>query len=736
MSAGLSMKTFIAECRRRRVFRLAGLYVVGCWGVLQVVDLALENWGVAEHAIRFVWIAAIIGFPVALLFGWRFDIVGGRIQRTADGVTSADPSIHTIDYLVLIALGAIVIAVSYGIGTEVFVVAETEQELTLAKRADPMSIAVLPFSIDDQESGDSEFLASGIQDELLTRLSLIQTLKVTSRTSVERYRETTTSIPMIGKELGVAKILEGRIQRVGDQIRVNIQLIDAEKDEHLWADTFDKRFTASNVFDIQTEIVEAIAQQLEVTITPAETQQLASMPTDNLSAYSEYLKGKHLSQSESVESMTEATTHFKKAIEFDPDFALAYVSLADAYLTLSANFKAGMEAAESTVLAEPLLMRALDLEPGLGEAYASLGLVRQLQNNVLSAEEAYRTAMKLRPTYSRVFRLLGRLKIRQGYREEGYEWLQKALSLDPYSIPVNFDIARYHDTAGDFESALTLYRQIVELAPDHAFSYVYIAAIHYLVYGQVDESLIWYQKAVEHDVLSPSLAAAQAIAYLELGDPISARVFISRALEMSPRTFWPLWTSLLLNFYVGDAEAAEQDARTLFEVYPRNTHALSFLRNADIANGRYEAAASRYARAYQELTEYEEPVVTRDNYVEAIDLALVLMYLDQHERAGDLLEGALAVLEGLPRLGTDGYWIADVQIYALQGRPEMALAALREAIDEGWRNFSWYYLDHSPNLESIRGDAEFQRLRQLIREDMAAQAIRAEELRASGDLAL
>ena len=129
-------------------------------------------------------------------------------------------------------------------------------------------------------------------------------------------------------------------------------------------------------------------------------------------------------------------------------------------------------------------------------------------------------------------------------------------------------------------------------------------------------------------------------------------------------------------------------------------------------------------------------MVTRDNYVEAIDLALVLMYLDQHERAGDLLEGALAVLEGLPRLGTDGYWIADVQIYALQGRPEMALAALREAIDEGWRNFSWYYLDHSPNLESIRGDAEFQRLRQLIREDMAAQAIRAEELRASGDLAL
>ena len=730
------MKTFLAECRRRRVFRLAGLYVVGCWVVLQVVDLAFENWGISDQAIRYIWVAAIVGFPVALFFSWRFDIVGGRIQRTADGVTSADPSLHTVDYLILTALGSIVIAASYGIGSEVSVVTETEKDLTIAEHADPRSIAVLPFSIDDQGAGDSEFLASGIQDELLTRLSLIHTLKVTSRTSVERYRDTTASIPTIGNELGVAKVLEGRIQRAGDQIRVNIQLIDAEKDEHLWADTFDRQFTASNVFDIQTEIVEAIAQQLEANITPAETQQLASMPTDNLSAYSEYLKGRHLAQSESIESLTQAVPHFEKAIESDPGFALAHVGLADAYLTLSANFRAGMEAEESTALAEPLLMRALDMEPGLGEAYASLGLIRQLQNNPQAAEEAYRTAMELRPNYPRVFRLLGRLETAWGDREEGYEWLQKALALDPYSVPVNFDIARYHDISGDFESALTRYRQIVDIAPNHAFAYVYIAAIHYLVYGQADESLIWYQKAVENDPLSPSLAAAQAIAYLELGDPDSARVFVDRALQMSPKTFWPLWTSLLLNIHVGDAEAAERDARALLEVYPRFDGAHNYLRNVDIADGRYEAAASRYARSYQELIRDEEPMVNRYNYAAAVDLALVLTYLDQHDRAADLLEGALAVVVDLPRLGTDGYWITDVQAYALQDRPEKALVALREAVDEGWRNFSWYYLDHSPNLDSIRDDPEFQRLRQLIREDLTAQAIRAEELRASGDLRL
>ena len=123
---------------------------------------------------------------------------------------------------------------------------------------------------------------------------------------------------------------------------------------------------------------------------------------------------------------------------------------------------------------------------------------------------------------------------------------------------------------------------------------------------------------------------------------------------MSPRTFWTLWTSLLLNIHVGDAEAAERDARALLEVYPRFDRAHNYLRNADIADGRYEAAASRYARAYQELTENEEPMVSRYNYAAAIDLALVLKYLDQHDRAADLLDGALVALGGLPPLGTDG----------------------------------------------------------------------------------
>ena len=735
------MKSFLAECRRRRVLRLAGIYVVGCWAVLQVADLAFESWGITQSAIRYVWIAAIIGSPVALYLGWHFDIEGGRLVRTAAaGSSTEDLQLHLADYAILAAFIAIVIAATYGIGTEITNVTEPGSDLVsgdaVGEPADPRSIAVLPFSVDDAGKGEIEFLADGIQDELLTRLSLVSALKVTSRTSVERYRDLRTSIPAIGRELGVAKILEGRIQQSGDQIRVNVQLIDAAKDSHDWAQTFDRQFTASNVFQIQSEIVESIAAQLEATITPNETRQVTSAPTEDLSAYTAYLKGKRLAESESVESLTEAVSFLRQAMEFDPEFALAYVALADAYLTLSANFLAGMEAKESTALAEPLLKRALAIEPDLGEAYASLGLVRQLQNNIHAAEEAYRKAMQLRPNYSRVFRLLGKLKLKQGTGQEGYDLLQKALAIDPYSVPINFDIARYHDATGNFETALARYLRIIEVEPDYAFAYVYIAAIYYLVDGRADESLVWYQKAVEHDALSPSLASGQAIAYLELGDPDAASVFVERALNMSPRTFWPLWTSLLLNLYVGNDEAAERDARTLLEVYPRNWGALKHLRNADIAEGRYDAAASRYARAYRELTENETPLVDANNYIAAVDLALVLMHLDQTERANDLLEGALAVIETIPRLGTEGYWVLDAQVYALQGRSDMALAALREATEQGWRVLTWFYLDHDPNLELLRAEPEFQRLRQLIHDDLEAQASRTEQLRASGDLKL
>jgi tetratricopeptide (TPR) repeat protein len=172
----------------------------------------------------------------------------------------------------------------------------------------------------------------------------------------------------------------------------------------------------------------------------------------------------------------------------------------------------------------------------------------------------------------------------------------------------------------------------------------------------------------------------------------------------------------------------------MLELNPRWWGAHHVLRNFDIAAGRYGAARSRYARAYRELTETELPEVNTSNYRAAIDLALVLMLLGEEERAQDLLNGSLDVIGTLPRLGINGYDICDVRIYALQQRPERALEALREAIDEGWRLWSWFYLERDPNLDSIRDEPEFRSLHADVRADLASQALRVEELKASGEL--
>jgi tetratricopeptide (TPR) repeat protein len=314
------------------------------------------------------------------------------------------------------------------------------------------------------------------------------------------------------------------------------------------------------------------------------------------------------------------------------------------------------------------------------------------------------------------------------------ELLQKALNLDPFSAGVNFDLGRLYDLSGDFDEALEWYLRVLEIEPDHAFSYVYIAAIHFLVYGRADESLVWYQKAARNDALSPSLQSAQAIAYLELGDHKSAREWVERGQQLEARTFWPLWTSMLHRLYTGDNALAQADARTLLELYPRNWGSHHVLRNADMAAGRYEVARSRFRLAFRELFEPEVPTVTAENYFSAIDLAPVLIHLGEQERADDLLKHSLEVIETLPRLGTDGYWINDVRIYALQQRPKRALEALRDAIDEGWSFLSWFYLEQDPDLDLIRGEPAFQEMYAELQADLLAQARRVQDLRASGEL--
>jgi len=728
-----SLPELLVEMRRRRVFRSAVLYVVGAWIALQVADLAFESWGISNQALRNIWLGAILGFPIALILAWRYDFDGGRLIRVSQSGAETDLSLTRFDFLILVTLATLVVVIVYRLGVSVSV-KQVPQEITQSGESlDQISIAVLPFASVSLDDSNTSFLALGIQDDLLTRISKISALRVISRTSVERYRNTELSTTEIGTELSVSYLVEGGIQRAGDQIRINIQLIDTLSDQHIWAESYDRDLTAAGIFSIQTEIVEAIAKQLQATLTPSESVNLAVVPTQSLDAYTAFISGKQAAQVESIQSLNESIDYFKNAIELDPDFVLAHIGLADSYLLLSAHFLGGLTAEDSIALAEPPLARAMGLSSESGEGFVTLGLLRSLKGDIQGATQAYNQAIKLAPSYSFAYRMFGRLSWQQGQHAIALEFAEKALLLDPYYAPANFDLARYNDRLGNFDEAMTRYLRIIEIKPDYAFAYIYIAAINYLVYGKVDESLIWYHKASQSDSLSPSIHAVPALAHIELNDFDGAKNWVEAGLERGPRTFWSLWSATLLNLASGDSQAAMGYAQQLLDIYPKSRHPLGILRDADIASGRFDVARSRYLFAFRELLEPEYPEVNAANYWVAVDLALVLQKLGEDDRAQDILNQALKVIESLPRMGTDGYWITDVRIFALQNRPRRALDALRTATKEGWRVLTWYYLDLDPNLESIRDLPEFIAIREEIRADLATQAIRLGELKASGE---
>ena len=732
------LATVLKESRRRRMFRVAGLYILGAWGVIQAADLAFESWGIPATALRYIWIGSILAFPIALILGWRYDIVDGRIVRTVSDQREVDLSLRFVDYLIISALAVATAITVYGVGFGISV--ERPQQSvevpTTAPTLNPHAVAVLPFDEMGDDENLSQILAMGLQDDLLTRLSRIQSIHVISRTSVEQYRDSTRNMRAIGEDLGVGKIIEGGVTYFNDRVRVNVQLIESVTDKHLWAETYDYDLTAENLFDVQTEIVEAVVGRLAATLTASETLALAAAPTNNLEAYTEYLKGKQLADTESEEAINRAIEHFKAALRLDPNFGLAHVGLADAYLTLSVRFLGNMTAADSVVLAEPHITLALQLDPTSAEAYTSLGLLRQAQQRWQDAGMAFEQAMELNPNYTRAYLLHGNLHWLFGNLDRATELIDTALGLDPYSGPVNFVKARLSDESGDFADALTRYQRVLAANPDHALAYVYVAAIYYLVYGRAEESLIWYHRAAESDALSPAMQAAPAFAYLELGDLDSARFWAEQGTQRGPNTFWTLWAQVLLNVYEDNDEMAREYARQMLDVRPKDASALRILRDLDVKAGRNEVALLRYQSLYPELFDEQSLQIHPNIRRAAADLVLVLQNAGREQHARRLAETLVEFLDTQVRLGASGYWIDDARALAAIGETGLALDRLKIAVDAGWLALSWYFLDRDPSLESIRDDPAFQDLRRRIWSDLATQAENLAAMKASGELRL
>jgi TolB-like protein len=398
--------SLIAELKRRNVFRVGVAYAIVAWLLIQVADVAFPPLKLPDWTLTLVAVLLIMGFPLALIFAWAFELTPEGIKPAKEVAPAESIRRLTGRKLDFAIIGLLVIAVVYFAVDKFIFQAERKQAEPTALPGQvaeaverEKSIAVLLFDNLSRDAANEPFT------------------KVIARTSMERL-DPTLSIPEIGTQLGVATVLEGGVQRVGEHVRINVQLIDCKTEAHLWAETYDRELTAANVFSIQSDVAKTVADALQATLSPGEQAQLATVPTDNLAAYQAYLLGKQFLAKETTADVSKAMNHFRRAVELDPGFALAYVGLADGYIYQ--NEFSGRPPKEMLDKAMAAIETALRLDEKLGEAHSSLAAIRWFENDLAGAEAAFKRALELNSNYASAYYWYGNLLGRDlGRPEEG-----------------------------------------------------------------------------------------------------------------------------------------------------------------------------------------------------------------------------------------------------------------------------------------------------------------------------
>jgi TolB-like protein/Tfp pilus assembly protein PilF len=430
------MTGFFEEVKRRKVYRVAAAYIIAAGGIIQLASATFPAWELPSWALRLVILLVLVGFPIALILAWAFDITAQGIRATPD--TAAPRTRRRRNIIMLIATGVVISA-----ATGFFLLPRVA-----AHKVDK-SIAVLPFeNLSDEK--ENAYFADGIQDDVLTNLSKIGDLRVISRTSVMQYRGRPTNLREIGKALGVSNILEGSVRRSGNKVRVNVQLIDANTDEHVWANDYDGDVT--DVFAIQTDLAQKIANELRAKLSPSEKERMERKPTENGEAYQAFVEAHNLSCAfEDSAKLKQSEQLYQRAIDLDPNFALALARYSQLESWMLRTHEGTSEHRDK---ARSLAERAFQLQPELPEAHLALGFSYYYgDNNYDAALREFEIAQRGLPNESEAYLAIGAIQRRQGKWAESTANLEKAASLNPkdtwplQNLALNYQMQRKFDAA-------------------------------------------------------------------------------------------------------------------------------------------------------------------------------------------------------------------------------------------------------------------------------------------------
>jgi TolB-like protein/Tfp pilus assembly protein PilF len=499
--------SFFAELKRRNVYKVAIAYAIVGWLLVQIATQVFPFLEIPNWVVRLVIVLVAIGFPIALIIAWAFELTPQGIKRTEDVdiVPSAgQPRRHAWIFIVIVG-----VALSVGL---FFIGRYTARPTASASEVPAKSIAVLPFDNLSRDP-DNAYFAEGVQDEILTRLAKVADLKVISRTSTQRFKSAPSDLREIARQLGVTNVLEGSVQKAGDQVRVSVQLLNALNDAHLWAETYDRKLT--DIFAVESDIAKTIADTLQAKLTGSEKNAMSKKPTANAEAYELYLKGRFFWNKRTGADLKTGVEYFKQAIAKDPNYALAYSGLADCYVLLSAYGASTPQ--ESFPLAKAAAKKALELDESLGEAHAALGQLLMFYDfDFQGSATEFQRAIALNPNYATGHQWYGiGPPMISGDFDTAIAELRRAVELDPLSLIINCDLGAVFFNARRYDDAIAQYRKVIAMDPHFYYAHWNLGEALELK-GELNEAFAEYKRATELDD-DPLVFALLARAYAKLG---------------------------------------------------------------------------------------------------------------------------------------------------------------------------------------------------------------------------
>ena len=534
-------KNFFGELKRRNVYKVAVAYAIVGWLLVQVATQVFPFLEIPNWVVRWVILLVAVGFPFALVIAWAFELTPEGLKRTEDVDPAAGSSSKKRTWIYVVVIG-----VGFSIGL-FFVGRYTARNTASTAPAglSAKSIAVLPFDNLSRDP-DNAYFAEGVQDEVLTRLAKVADLKVISRTSTQRFKSAPSDLRDIAKRLGVTNILEGSVQKANDQVRVNVQLINALTDAHLWAETYDRKLI--DIFSVESEIAKTIADTLQAKLTGSEKQMIAAQATNDTTAYELYHRGTSLWERRSGDNIPKAIAFYEQAIAHDPNYALAYAGLANAYALLP--YYTSTPRHDANPKAKEAARKAIGLDPNLAEAHTALAKMLFFDEIDLAGSlREYQRAIELKPNDatarhwfgSDVLAGLGRFK-------EAIAECRRAVELDPLSPIINTDLGATLYLARRSDDAIAQLRKTLEIDPTFVNAHYYLGLV-FQQKGDLPGAIAQYEKAKQLSGDDPFVLSLGAAAKAKAGDNRAALQTLTDFDKISQhREVFAYWRALL---YVG-----------------------------------------------------------------------------------------------------------------------------------------------------------------------------------------